>query len=216
MLDSTATSTRQKVLHTLLKNHRCTIVELAEAVDINPISVRHHITKLQSEGLVNSIEERHGVGRPRRVYFLTEQGRERFPQRYLRLTLRLLEQLKETMPQQKVDELFTQMAQDLAKEYKDELDGLSIEERLDLVMELLTNEGFTIDWKQQSNTYQIHETSCPYFHVGQDHPEVCKIDQTLISTILNVPTQKIKCKLNGDAHCIFIVPKLNSTEKLEV
>lgn len=208
-------STRERVLKTLLTQEQCTINELALAVDINPISVRHHITKLQSEGLVNSTEERHGVGRPRRVYFLTDEGRERFPQRYLRLTLRLLEQLKETMPQQMVDELFTQMAQDLAKEYKDELDGLAIEERLDLVMELLTNEGFTIDWEQRGDTYQILETSCPYFHVGQDHPEVCKIDQTLISTILNVPTQKIKCKLNGDAHCIFIVPKLNSTEKLE-
>jgi len=208
-------STRERVLKTLLTQEQCTINELAQAVDINPISVRHHITKLQSEGLVNSTEERHGVGRPRRVYFLTDEGRERFPQRYLRLTLRLLEQLKETMPQQMVDELFTQMAQDLAKEYKDELDGLAIEERLDLVIELLTSEGFTIDWKQQGDTYQILETSCPYFHVGQDHPEVCKIDQTLISTILNVPTQKIKCKLNGDAHCIFIVPKLNSTEKLE-
>jgi len=208
-------STRERVLKTLLTQEQCTINELAQAVDINPISVRHHITKLQSEGLVNSTEERHGVGRPRRIYFLTEEGRERFPQRYLRLTLRLLEQLKETMPQQMVDELFTQMAQDLAKEYKDELDGLAIEERLDLVIELLTNEGFTIDWEQHGDTYQIQETSCPYFHVGQDHPEVCKIDQTLISTILNVPTQKIKCKLNGDAHCIFIVPKLNSTEKLE-
>ena len=208
-------STRERVLKTLLTQEQCTINELAQAVDINPISVRHHITKLQSEGLVHSTEERHGVGRPRRVYFLTEEGRERFPQRYLRLTLRLLEQLKETMPQQMVDKLFTQMAQDLANEYKDELDGLAIEERLDLVMELLTNEGFTIDWEQRGDTYQIRETSCPYFHVGQDHPEVCKIDQTLISTILNVPTQKIKCKLNGDAHCIFIVPKLNSTEKLE-
>jgi predicted ArsR family transcriptional regulator len=207
-------STRDRVLKTLLTQEQCTINELAQAVDINPISVRHHITKLQSEGLVNSTEERHGVGRPRRVYFLTEQGRERFPQRYLRLTLRLLEQLKETMPQEMVDKLFTQMAEDLAKEYKDELDELPIEERLDLVMELLTNEGFTIDWEQRGDTYQIQETSCPYFHVGQDHPEVCKIDQTLISTILDVPTQKIKCKLNGDAHCIFIVPKLNSTEIL--
>jgi predicted ArsR family transcriptional regulator len=60
-------STRERVLKTLLTQEQCTINELAKAVDINPISVRHHITKLQSEGLVNSTEERHGVGRPRRV-----------------------------------------------------------------------------------------------------------------------------------------------------
>ena len=79
MVDSTATSTRQKVLHTLLRNHRCSIIELAEAVDINPISVRHHISKLQADGLVASEEEKHGVGRPRQVFFLTEAGLEEFP-----------------------------------------------------------------------------------------------------------------------------------------
>ncbi len=79
-------STRERVLETLLKNQRCTINELADAVDINPISVRHHIAKLQSENLVDSIEERHGVGRPRRLYYLTEQGLEHFPTRYIQMS----------------------------------------------------------------------------------------------------------------------------------
>jgi len=75
-------------------------------VDINPISVRHHINRLEADGLVTSEEERHGVGRPRRLYFLTEKGRERFPTRYIRLTMRLLEQLKEAMPQPMIAKLF--------------------------------------------------------------------------------------------------------------
>ena len=92
MGDFESKSTRERVLETLLSKKRCTINELAEAVDINPISVRHHITRLEADGLVNSAEERHGVGRPRRIYFLTESGMEQFPTRYLRLTMRLLEQ----------------------------------------------------------------------------------------------------------------------------
>jgi len=94
MQDETTKSTRDRVLQTLLRKHRCTINELADVVDINPISVRHHIAKLQAEGLVTSEEERHGVGRPRQVFFLTEAGLERFPTRYMRLAIRLLEQLK--------------------------------------------------------------------------------------------------------------------------
>jgi len=208
-------STRERVLHTLLKRERCTINELAEAVDINPISVRHHIARLEAKGLVTSTEERHGVGRPRRIYSLTERGREEFPTRYLRLTLRLLEQLKETMPQPMVDKLFTQIAQDLATEYQQELEGMDIEERLDLVTELLTNEGFTVEWERQDDHYRIRETNCPYFHIGQDHPEVCSVDQTLISTLLSIPAQKIKCMLHGDTHCTYLIPNLSSPEKQE-
>ena len=109
-LDENLKSTRDRVLRTLLVRDQCTINELAEAVDINPISVRHHITKLEAERLVDSSEERHGVGRPRRQYYLTEKGRELFPKRYLQLTLRLLDQLKETMPEEMVDELFMEFA----------------------------------------------------------------------------------------------------------
>ena len=62
-------STREKILETILKNQRVTINDLAEDVGINPISVRHHIVKLEAEGLVSSEDVRHGVGRPRRYYF---------------------------------------------------------------------------------------------------------------------------------------------------
>jgi len=199
-------STRERVLQTLLTRERCTINELAEAVDINPISVRHHINRLEADGLVTSSEERHGVGRPRRHYFLTERGRERFPTRYLRLTLRLLQQLKETVPQPLVAKLFAQMAQELAAEQTSDLDGLSMEQRLDLVKQLLTQEGFNVDWERQGDFYHIRESNCPYYHIGQNHPEVCSVDQTLISTVLSVPAEKIKCMLHGDTHCTYIVP----------
>ena len=217
MLESTGTSTRQKVLHTLLKNHRCTINELAEAVDINPISVRHHISKLQAEGLVVSKEEKHGVGRPRQVFFLTEAGLEAFPTRYLRLTIRLLEQLKENLPQKMVDQLFSQMAADLVDEYAQSvnLNGLTIEQRLELVNELLKEEGFDLEWEKKDNNYYIREMSCPYLHVGQSHPEICVIDQTLISTVLDLPTEKVKCILDGDKQCTYVVPDSTNITTLE-
>ena len=200
-------STREQVMQTLLRDKRCTINELAEAVDINPISVRHHTGNLEAEGLVTSTEERHGVGRPRRVYFLTDKGREQFPTRYVNLTMRLLEQLKESMPQAMVDRLFTQMAQEMASGYQSEVEGLSTEERLDLIQDLLTTEGFTVEWEQQGDYYHIREVNCPYYRVGQDHPEVCAVDQTLISTLLDIPAQKIKCMLHGDTHCTYVIPK---------
>jgi DeoR family transcriptional regulator, suf operon transcriptional repressor len=203
-----STNTREKVLRTLLTRPRITINDLAVNVDINPISVRHHISSLQAEGLVDSEEERHGVGRPRRVYFLTEAGVERFPTRYVRLTIRLLEQLKETMPASMVNKLFSQIAKDLFMDHvpPGELTKLTMEERLNLMKDLLTKEGFTIEWERIADQYLIHETSCPYYHIGQDHPEVCAVDQILISSVLSVPAAKTKCILNGDNFCTYVIP----------
>lgn len=217
MLDETFKSTRERVLQTLLKKHRCTINELADAVHINPISVRHHVARLQADGLVGSDEERHGVGRPRQVYFLTEAGLEHFPTRYLRLTTRLLEQMKEHMPAVMVSKLFTEMASSLVQEYAwaAQLKGLSTEQRLELVKDLLRDEGFDIEWEQVGENYLIREVSCPYLHVGQSHPEVCFIDQTLISAVLDLPTEKVKCVLDGDNLCTYMVPGAGQAQDRE-
>jgi DeoR family suf operon transcriptional repressor len=198
-------STRDRILQTLLHQPRTTINSLAEAVGINPISVRHHLTNLQVEGLVSTEEERHGVGRPRLVYFLTEAGTERFPTRYLRLTSRLLDQLKSTMPEPMVRTLFSQMASDIAEDYTDQMTGLNMEERLDLAKTLLAEEGFSVEWEKSGSKYQIHEITCPYLRIGKSHPEVCTVDQILISKMLAVPAEKVQCILSGDAHCTYVI-----------
>jgi DeoR family suf operon transcriptional repressor len=207
-------TTREIVLQTLLTRQRCTINELAEVVGINPISVRHHVTKLEASGLVKSEEERHGVGRPRRLYYLTDEGMEQFPTRYLRLTIRLLTQLKEKLPETMVNELFSQVADDLVSDYSPELNlkDIPLEKRLDIVKEVLRGEGFTMEWERKEDGYHIYESNCPYFHIGQNHPEICAIDQTLISNILSVPVEKVKCILNGDSHCSYIIPIDSTTE----
>jgi predicted ArsR family transcriptional regulator len=198
-------STRDKILHTLLQKPRSTINTLAEAVGINPISVRHHLTNLQMEGLVEGQEERHGVGRPRLVYILTDEGMERFPTRYMQLTTRLLTQMKDTMPGPVVTELFSQIAEDIASKYSKDMRGLGMEERLDFVKDMLGREGFTVEWEKKDGQYQIHEISCPYYQIGIAHPEVCTVDQTLISKMLALPANKVQCILSGAAHCTYVI-----------
>jgi DeoR family transcriptional regulator, suf operon transcriptional repressor len=80
-----------------------------------------------------------------------------------------------------------------------------MQERLNLVKELLHREGFNIEWEQMGDGYEIHEASCPYYYIGQNHPEVCTVDQILISKVLSVPTEKVKCILKGDSSCTYLI-----------
>ncbi len=207
------TSTRETILKTILKRQRVTINELAEVVGINPISVRHHIIKLEADGMVSSDDERHGVGRPRRVYFLTDTGMEEFPTRYLALTTRLLEKVKATLPEDTVDELFVELGREMAEEAAGDVAvNLPMEERLLVLKEYLQNEGFSVDWERREDGYYIKELSCPYYQVGQKHPEVCSVDRTMISNFLSVPATRVNCILDGDSFCTYVVPLIPSTE----
>ena len=154
-------SKHDQILETLLHQPRRTINELAEAVGINPISVRHHLTNLQVEGLVTAEEERHGVGRPRLVYYLTEDGMEKFPTRYLRLTTRLLTQMKETMPAQVVSKLF----ETDRRRHGQRLFRPGTRTRYGRPPRLCQNHAggrrLSVEWEKKGEQYHIHEISCP-------------------------------------------------------
>ena len=76
---------------------------------------------------------------------------------------------------------------------------------LNRVKELLAQEGFTVEWEKKDGAYQIHEISCPYYQIGVAHPEVCTVDQTLISKMLALPANKVQCILDGGAFCTYVV-----------
>ena len=205
--------TRDRVLHLLFERGRATIKELAQELGINPVSVRHHLLKLEAEGLVASEDERHGVGRPRRVYYLTEKGLDQFPSRYVRLASKLLRHLKATIPSNLVTQVFMQMAQEMAAEIED-LETMTTEERLELLTQLLRREGFIVTWENQGDRYVVREVACPYLQLGHHHPEVCTLDSALIAEMLDVDAERVQCMLTGDRECVYIIPKTQVQERV--
>lgn len=198
-------STRDRILALLLQKPKLSTSEIAEEIGINPISARHHLTNLQMKRMVDTTIEMHGVGRPRMLYHLTEKGLELFPSRYVKLTSRILSRMKDKLSPELIAELFSEVAKGIADEHSESISGLSLETRLKYIQDLLKEEGFTIEWEKKGDEYFIHEVSCPYLYISQKHPEVCAIDETLISSMLSLPTNKIECKLSGSENCTFVV-----------
>ncbi len=205
-------STKDRILQTLLNFPNSTINDLAKAVGINGISARHHLTNLQVEGLVQAAEERHGVGRPRLVYSLTETGAEQFPSRYLGLTNLLLSQLKSRLQTKDFENLFKYIGKEMVNDYTKKVRFMTLEERLDFLCSELTKEGFSLEWEKDSTGYSIFESTCPYYHVSKVHPQVCSIDHTVISTILDTPLKKVQCIHDGDSKCSYHLEIIASQE----
>ena len=207
-------NTRDQILSILLQKQRATINDLADEVGIHPISVRHHIGKLETLGQISSEEIKGSVGRPKRVYFLTNSGMEEFPKRYLTLSIRLLEQLKGVLPESTVAKLFEEIAADMVDDHTTQIDlsRLDFQERLDLITKLLENEGFTIEITPNEAGFEIKGISCPYKHVGEEHPEICMVDQAIIEKVLSTNVQKTHCVLSGDQFCAYQTPQPPVTE----
>jgi len=199
-------NTREKILKTLLSFPGSTINDLSEAVGINNISVRHHITSLEKEDLVISSEERHGVGRPRLTYTLSDKGIEKFPTQYLKLTRRLLDYLRDNKNTSDIEEMFRNIGKEIADSYVIKIGEKSLDEKVHLVKSILTDEGYIIELKKNEDSYTLTSLSCPYLRVRQDYPELCSLSHSLISELLSQTVNIISCRFEGDDHCIYQIP----------
>ena len=205
--------TREVILRTLKSQGKCTVNDLAEAAEVSPVSVRHHITALQAEDLVAAEEVKHGVGRPYHVFSLTEKGFELYPGRYFKLTNRLLDEIKDHVSEDLVTELFSGVADAMAVQYATQLQGLPLEERLPRLMDMLGEEGFDAEYEWRGDEVVIREMGCPYMQIGREHPEVCAVDTSFIATALDLPTERVNCLLDGDTHCTFTLKVIDTDAK---
>lgn len=197
-------ATRSRIVEYLKEHGRATVQNLATATGLTPMTVRHHLAVLEARGLVSSAQERGHVGRPRDVYFLTESALSLFPERYDQLAHRLLEGLKNLGAKAEITWILDQMGADIASNCCEKLGGKSLEERLDFLIDVLGEEGFLAAWdRREDGRYILTEYSCPYFLVGQEHPEICRIDWKVITTILDAPVKRRTCMLRGDTNCTF-------------
>jgi predicted ArsR family transcriptional regulator len=196
-------STRDTILHTIKSSQQANVESLAEVAEVSPVTVRHHLNALQANGLIESSSIRRKVGRPYYVYSLSEKGHELFPKRYVRLTSRLLDEMKARLPENVVHEVFENVVLSVVDEHRGEYEHLAFEDRLDYLVNLLADEGFLATWENTDSGYTLTEYSCPYISVGRSHNEICTIDKELIVNVLQTPVEQTSCMLEGDECCQF-------------
>jgi DeoR family transcriptional regulator, suf operon transcriptional repressor len=196
-------STRDVIVQTIKSQRQASVGDLATAADISPVTVRHHLNVLMAEGLLVTQSVRRKVGRPHIVYSLSAKGYELFPQRYARLSSRLLDELKSRLPAGVIEELFTSVGQRMLAEHKAEYEERPFEERLDYLIEMLAQEGFMATWEKQNGEYHLTEFSCPYISVGHKHSEICSFDKELMLRVLQTEVKQHSCMLDGDSCCQF-------------
>ncbi len=182
---------RRQILEILKETGGATVADLAERLEMAPVSVRHHLDILQGDNLicVARIERNGSVGRPQQTYALTDEAASFFPDNFASLAAGLVRQMKASLSPDQVTAAFHSMAYDIASEIDTEaLQNLAIEDRLDRVTEFLNDRGYLARWEavgeHGSGGYLLHKHNCPYAHVSGEHRELCIMDQLLVDELV--------------------------------
>ncbi len=198
------TDARQDILNILRERGHADINELSTALGLSPVTVHYHINVLQRDGLLEVKALRQGVGRPKNVFALRDAAFEKFPQSYHRLSDRLLDMLKSRLTEADIQQLFERIGQDIAAEHATALNGKSLERKIELLVNLLGEEGFMSRLEKVGvDQFVLTQYNCPYQYVVTRHPEVCELDLQLMNSALGTPVTRHSCVVQGDSVCTF-------------
>lgn len=212
--------TRRRILDILKQRKQATVDDIViqlrshDEKHITAVTVRHHLGVLFEEGYVTEPELRHRntPGRPQNVYMLTEKAHGLFPNNYSRLVTALMGQIEKHLPPNGINVVFEGVAAEMAAEMGDDgsLDGLSYEQRLDMVVGYLNERGYEADWETGQDGYMLHTRNCPYHAVAQTTDTLCTMDMRLITSLVGVVPRRIARLSSGDEACTYLFPHVVS------
>ncbi len=195
-----------QVLDVLLREGPTTVKDLQDALGLSGTAVRAHLSRLMAEGLIEVRTERHGVGRPVKVYALTSQARSAMGAHTDVFVAALLEEIYQTEGEEKVRRLLQRVSRRLATRYQGEIHGRTLEERVRTLTRLLNKHGIVADMVVKEDRIEIHEYTCPYHELAHHHRTVCEMEREIMSTVLQAPVAMRQCMMEENGgKCVFEV-----------
>jgi predicted ArsR family transcriptional regulator len=195
-------STRGRVV-TLLRRSGRTVEELARELGLTNNGVRAHLATLERDGIVwqsGVVRSESGGGKPAYLYELTPEAEDLFPKAYEPVLHRLLDVLEERLKSDESEALLRSVGRLMAEEHAVPTDGARA--GLDAAVEVLNGLGGLAELEERDGGFVIRGYSCPLAGVTPDHPEVCRMAETLIAELAGVPVHE-RCDRGERPRCCF-------------
>lgn len=196
---------RKSILEILKREEHATVNDLAEKLEMAPVSVRHHLDLLIGDGLVATprVQRNTGAGRPQQVYALTPDADAYFPHRYRQLANDALSALKQTLPPDVLLTTMRDFARRTAAQASTDLGDLPPAQRLPITVSLLNDLGYMAGYETANGDMVLHTCNCPYGDLAGEHQELCHMDLSLIGELTGLEPERIHHIANGDGRCSY-------------
>ncbi|HIK56572.1 MAG TPA: iron-sulfur cluster biosynthesis transcriptional regulator SufR [Synechococcales cyanobacterium M55_K2018_004] len=209
-------STKQDILHYLVKQGQASAHDLADHLEISPQAVRRHLKDLEEEELIEHHTAQVGMGRPNHVYRLSRKGRDRLPDRYDEFAVSLLNTLAETVGPDQVGTILRKQWEQKALEYRRKVGEGSLQERVSNLVELRKAEGYMAEWhvvppdsplsSGLSPQYIITEYNCAISHIAESFPTVCGHELEMFAIALqDCKVERTHWIANGEHRCGYLI-----------
>jgi len=199
--------TRQRILEILKERGTATVEDLGRELELTPVTIRHHLDILRSEGLVQApkVKRRDAPGRPQHVYALTDAADEYFPKNYSGFADLMLHEVRDRFEPRELDSILTGVATRMARQVPSAAPNESMPQRMERVIRFLNGKGYNSDWEAVEGGYLLRTHNCPYHDISKDHIEPCVMDMSLISQLIGQTPQRLDWMAGGNNTCVYLI-----------
>jgi DeoR family suf operon transcriptional repressor len=209
--------TKELILNLLLEGSK-TAGEIADQLKIQKSAIRTHLESLQGEQSVRSYFKIEGLGRPRKVYELTESGRELFPRKYDLILSLILQKIESTEGHEYMKKIIKSIADNMAQDIGDKIkkSSSSLEESISILNSVSNEMGFMSSFHKEadnngSSTYSIISRNCIVHKTAIRYQDaIChglhdRIIQKSLDGKINAKVQLKECIALGDKYSRHII-----------
>ncbi len=218
-------TTKELILNLLLEGSK-TAGEIADKLKIQKSAIRTHLESLQTEQSVRSHFKIERLGRPRKVYELTESGRELFPRRYDLLLLLVLQEIESTKGHEYMKKIVESIADNISQDIREKIkkSSSSLEESISILNSASNELGFMSSlYKEEdddnNNTYSIVSNNCIVHKAAIRHQDaIChgfhdRIIRKSLDGKINPTVQLKECIALGDGYSRHIISIEDNMDK---
>lgn len=195
-----------RVARVLLQEGPTTASALAEKLGLTPQAVRRHLDQLSEDRLVEAGDRApfgpapaRGRGRPARVYFMTEAGRDVFDKAYDDLAAAALRFMVERGGTEQIEAFAAARAAAMEQRYGG-TDLRSLAERM-------SADGFAASVVEGADgePAQLCQHHCPVGHVAAEFPQLCDAETEAIGHVLGRHVTRLATIAHGDGVCTTVI-----------
>ncbi len=205
---------RGAILTALKRAGSLTARELGDQLGLSPNAIRHHLKELETEAVIDYRREQRGVGAPTYAWYLKAAGEALFPQRYKEMLTEVLDRVAAQAGRQAVVSALETRFEDLARKLRPELEHASPEQRMEVVMRALVDDGYMAEWNDGVGGLRLTEHNCAIRALAERFPEICEAEARFLAQVLAAAVERESHMLDGCTSCEYRVRFPDGAEAL--
>jgi len=204
-------NTAEQTLLLLKTRGAQTAQALGEGLRLTSMAVRRQLESAEEKGLVSHVDTPGKVGRPVRLWQLTELGHARYPDRHAALTVDLLGQVRTLFGEAAIDRLIEARETSSEAAYRAAIDpaGSPVQRAAGLAV-LRDAEGYMAQVEEQPDgSLLLVENHCPICAAARACQNFCRSELEVFRRVLgpDLQVERVEHQLAGARRCAYrIVP----------